>query len=98
MLKHVKVLDFIICGCILYTKIFQNGYFRISLFTILLKLSVRNRCWNNLRNTDNVTYKAAIQYQRCLNKTRKCQLDLEFLYKCKKNKVNPKFVRWKNIS
>ena len=27
------------------------------------------------------------------NKTRKCQLDLEFLYKCKENKVNPEFVR-----
>ena len=52
-----------------------------------------NRFWNNLRNTENVTYKAAIQYQRCLNKTRKCQLDLEFLYKCKENKVNPEFVR-----
>ena len=63
-----------------------------------LKLFVGNRFWNNLGNTDNVTYKAVIQYQRCLNKTRKCQLDREFLYKCKKNKVNPKFVRWKNIS
>ena len=72
--------------------------FELVFLVNFLKLSVGNRFWNNLRNTDNVTYKAAIQYQRCLNKTRKCQLDLEFLYKCKKNKVNPKFVRWKNIS
>ena len=62
-----------------------------------IKLSVGNGFWYNLRNTDNITYKAALKYQRCLNKVRKCDLDIEFLHNCKSSVVYPKFIRWKNI-
>ena len=56
-----------------------------------------NPCWYNLRNTDNNTYKAALKYQQCLNKVRKCDLCIQFLHNCKSNVVYPKFIRWKNI-
>ena len=59
-----------------------------------VKLSVGNGFWYNLRNTNNITYKAALKYQRCLNKVRQCDLDIQFLHNCKNN---PEFIRWKNI-
>ena len=40
-LERVKILDFIVSGFILYIKIFQNGYFWISLRTILFKIIYR---------------------------------------------------------
>ena len=38
-----------------------------------------------------------MKYQRCLNKVRKCDLDIQFLHNGKSNLVYPKFSRWKNI-
>ena len=46
---------------------------------------------------DNITYKEAWKYQRCLSKVRKCNLDIQFLHNCKNNVVYPKFIRSKNI-
>ena len=46
---------------------------------------------------DNITYKAALKYQQCLNKVRKYDLGIQFLHNCKGNVVYPKFIRWKNV-
>ena len=62
-----------------------------------ISLSMRNDSWCNLRNRDKITYKAALKYQRCLNKVKNCDLDMKFLYHCKSNVVYPKFIRWTNI-
>ena len=56
-----------------------------------------NGFWYNPRNTDKITYKAALKYQRCLNKVRKCDLNIQFLHNCKSNAIYSKLIRWKNI-
>ena len=56
-----------------------------------------NGFWYNLRDTNNITYKAALKYEQCLKKVRKCDLDIQFLHNCKINAIYPNFIRWKNI-
>ena len=43
------------------------------------------------------TWTMSLKYQRCFNKVRKCELDIQFLHNCKSNVVYPKLIRWKNI-
>jgi hypothetical protein len=69
----------------------------LAFFLLYSKLSDGSGFWSNLRDSDKNTYKLAIEYQRCLRKTNKAQLDLHFLHRCKDNGLSPKFVRWKNL-
>ena len=45
-LKRVKILDLIISGCILYTKISRMVIFGLDFLVYFLKLSVGNGFWN----------------------------------------------------
>ena len=64
----------------------------------LVKLSVGNGFWSNLRVADPVTHRNAITLQRSSRKLKKAELDLKFLRNCCDNNVHPKFVRWKNLN
>ena len=48
-------------------------------------------------DTDNVIRMMSIIYQKLLLKVGKAVMDLKFLYKCKNETVDPKFVRWKYV-
>ena len=51
-LKRVTILDFIISGCILYTKGSRMVIFGLVFLVYILKLSMENGFWN----TDNLYY------------------------------------------
>ena len=72
--------------------------FGVCFVLYFIKLSAGKGFWTNLRKSDPDTHKLAVQYQRSLHRLTKAELDLDFLRKCKKSDVYPKFVRWKNIN
>ena len=68
-------------------------FFEILFVLYLLKLSGTSGFWRKLQETDNVTRKMAIIYQKLLLKVEKSKMSLKFLYKCKNENVYLKFVR-----
>ena len=72
-------------------------FFGIVFVIYFLILSGTSGFWKKLRETDNVTRKMAIIYQRLLLKAEKSKMDLNSLYKCKNENVYPKFARWKHV-
>ena len=72
-------------------------FFRIVFILYFLKLSGTSGFWKKLRETENVTRKMAIIYQKLLLKVKKWKMDLKFLYKCKNENGYPKFARWKYV-
>ena len=66
-------------------------FFGIVFVLYFLKLSGKSGFWRKLGETDNVTRKMTIIYEKSLLKVQKSQMDLKF-YKCKNENVYPKFV------
>ena len=62
-------------------------FFRLTFVLYVLQLSGSNRFWKNVQNTDAITYKLALLYQKMLGKHIKGKLDIGFLRKCKSSDV-----------
>ena len=72
-------------------------FFGIVFVIYVLILSGTSGFWKKLQETDNVTRKMAIIYQKLLLKVDKSKMDLNSLYKYKNENVYPKFARWKHV-
>ena len=71
--------------------------FGLCFILYFFKLSSGCGFWSNLQNSDSKLHKLAVNYQRCLQRQQKAELDLNYLLKCKNFQVYHKFVKWKNI-
>ena len=61
--------------------------------SILSSRSTGTVFWNNIRNTDELTYKLAVTFERLNKKLLSAELALKFLYRCRDEDEHPKFTR-----